>query len=124
MTSGKWSSASARNKNGNRDRTPRTGSWKPPARTDASDGHGQTTRRNNALAEEKPADTNDSDDASRFVVGIDLGTTNCALCFVDTLEAEWQVETFRIGQWVDLGQLESRERKQTSGQAACTDYSK
>lgn len=59
---------------------------------------------------ESTKDLNDlSEEASRFVVGIDLGTTNCALCYVDTLEAEWRVETFSIPQWVDIGQLESRE---------------
>jgi molecular chaperone DnaK (HSP70) len=47
--------------------------------------------------------------ASRFVVGIDLGTTNCAMSFVDTLQEDWQIETFRIPQWVDLGQCESRD---------------
>jgi len=45
----------------------------------------------------------------RFVVGIDLGTTNCALCYVDTEQPSWQVESFRIPQWVDVGQLERRE---------------
>ncbi|WP_149498284.1 hsp70 family protein [Roseiconus lacunae] len=46
---------------------------------------------------------------SRYVVGIDLGTTNCAFCFVDTDQSDWQVETFTIPQWVDLGQIERRE---------------
>ncbi|MCC9601194.1 hsp70 family protein [Stieleria sp. JC731] len=46
---------------------------------------------------------------SRYVVGIDLGTTNCALCFVDTQQADWSVNTFAIAQWVDLGQFEKRE---------------
>jgi molecular chaperone DnaK (HSP70) len=49
------------------------------------------------------------DEDSRFVVGIDLGTTNCAACFVDTHMPQWRVETFRIPQWVDLGQWEARE---------------
>ena len=49
------------------------------------------------------------DEGSRYVVGIDLGTTNCAVCFVDTLQADWRVENFRIPQWVDLGQWEARE---------------
>ncbi len=31
------------------------------------------------------------------------------MCYVDTLQTEWCVETFRIPQWVDLGQLEARE---------------
>lgn len=51
----------------------------------------------------------ETDTPSRFVVGIDLGTTNCALCFVDTDKPEWSVETFRIPQCVDLGQTEARE---------------
>ncbi len=61
------------------------------------------------MPEPNQASTHGSDAASRFVVGIDLGTTNCAVCFVDTLPPDWSVETFRIPQWVDLGQLEARE---------------
>ena len=45
----------------------------------------------------------------RFVVGIDLGTTNSALCYVDTARAAWQAATFTIPQWVDLGQIERRD---------------
>ncbi|TWU45226.1 Chaperone protein HscA [Novipirellula aureliae] len=47
--------------------------------------------------------------ASRYVVGIDLGTTNCAVCFVDTADESWGVETFKIPQWVDFGQREQRD---------------
>ncbi len=46
---------------------------------------------------------------SRYVVGIDLGTTNSALCYVDTHKQPWHVETFPIPQWVDIGQYESLE---------------
>ncbi|WP_442505503.1 Hsp70 family protein [Novipirellula sp. SH528] len=46
---------------------------------------------------------------SRYVVGIDLGTTNCALCFIDTEKEPWSTETFPIAQWVDFGQCENRE---------------
>jgi len=46
---------------------------------------------------------------SRYVVGIDLGTTNCAMCFVDTDQEAWTVETFRIPQWVDVDQCEQLE---------------
>ncbi|TWU04882.1 hsp70 family protein [Stieleria varia] len=52
---------------------------------------------------------------SRFVVGIDLGTTNCAMAFVDTHaesgagDGRHSVQTFAIPQWVDLGQRENRE---------------
>ena len=45
----------------------------------------------------------------RFVVGIDLGTTNSALCFVDTNVTDWQIETFSIPQVVAAGQVECRE---------------
>lgn len=57
---------------------------------------------------------------SRYVVGIDLGTTNCAVAFVDTVAKcksdhrdaptadHWRVETFLISQWTDWGQLEQR----------------
>ncbi len=51
----------------------------------------------------------DSEVLSRYVFGIDLGTTNSALCFVDTEASPWRVETFRIPQWVDFGQFEPRE---------------
>ncbi len=46
---------------------------------------------------------------ARFVVGIDLGTTNSAVCYVDTQESAWQIRTFRIPQLVAPGQLEARE---------------
>ena len=46
---------------------------------------------------------------SRFVVGIDLGTTNSAMCFVDTERSAWSVSTFAIPQLVSLGSVESRE---------------
>ncbi len=50
---------------------------------------------------------------SRYIVGIDLGTTNCAVAFVDTApragddlssaSAGARVQTFLIDQWVDFG---------------------
>lgn len=46
---------------------------------------------------------------SRFIVGIDLGTTNSAVCYVDTEPENWQVQTFAIPQIVAPGQIESRE---------------
>ena len=51
---------------------------------------------------EKPA-------ASRYVVGFDLGTTNSAVCYVDTKETPWQIRTFAVPQLVAPGQIESRE---------------
>ena len=44
----------------------------------------------------------------RFVVGIDLGTTNCAVAFVDTTMAG-EVQIFQIPQIVGPGEIESRE---------------
>lgn len=48
---------------------------------------------------------------SRYVVGIDLGTTNSALAFADTHAANKanQVQPFPIEQWVDFSTREPRE---------------
>ena len=46
---------------------------------------------------------------SRYVVGIDLGTTNSAVCFVDTEQPAWQVKVFSIPQLVAAGQVEARD---------------
>lgn len=46
---------------------------------------------------------------SRYVVGIDLGTTNSATAYVDTMEPAWDVKIFRIPQIVAPGQIESHE---------------
>lgn len=50
---------------------------------------------------------------SRFVVGIDLGTTHCALAWADTAEALAQgglpeIRTFRVPQWTSSGNVEER----------------
>ncbi|MBN2023092.1 MAG: Hsp70 family protein [Pirellulales bacterium] len=51
-----------------------------------------------------------SEDArARYVVGIDLGTTNSAVGFVDARESPWQVRTFAIPQLVAPGQVEARQ---------------
>lgn len=47
--------------------------------------------------------------ASRYVVGIDLGTTNSAVAYVDPKSDEWQVRTFVIPQLVAAGEVEARE---------------
>jgi molecular chaperone DnaK (HSP70) len=47
--------------------------------------------------------------AARYVVGFDLGTTNSAVCYVDTLENPWKVRTFAVPQLVAAGQIEARE---------------
>ena len=36
---------------------------------------------------------------SRYIIGIDLGTTNCALSYIDTFKDENKVEDFSIKQW-------------------------
>jgi hypothetical protein len=46
---------------------------------------------------------------SRYVVGVDLGTTNSAATYVDTFEEPWQVRTFAVPQVVAPGQVEARE---------------
>ncbi|MCR9119491.1 MAG: molecular chaperone Hsp70, partial [bacterium] len=62
--------------------------------------------------------TIDADDAfdplvdqlpSRFVVGIDLGTTNSAASYVDTDESPWRIQTLSIPQLVGLGEVDSRD---------------
>ena len=45
----------------------------------------------------------------RYVIGIDLGTTNSAMCFVDTDTERWKIETFTIAQVVAAGQVERLE---------------
>lgn len=46
---------------------------------------------------------------ARYVVGIDLGTTNSALAYVDTAEAPRRIQTFATPQVVAPGQIEARE---------------
>ncbi|MFV1964147.1 MAG: Hsp70 family protein [Pirellulaceae bacterium] len=46
---------------------------------------------------------------SRYVVGIDLGTTNSAVTYVDTGEDPWQVRVFSVPQLVAPSQVEARE---------------
>ena len=50
---------------------------------------------------------------SRYIVGIDLGTTNCAVAYVDTLAQEEddrpKIRLFRIAQVVAPGTVEGRE---------------
>ncbi len=45
---------------------------------------------------------------SRFIVGIDLGTTNSAVAFVDSSKSTGQIEIFPIEQWVDFAAWENR----------------
>ena len=58
----------------------------------------------------KPAvSSGDEPRQPRYVVGIDLGTTNSAMCFVDTDVARWAISTFKILQVVAAGQVERLE---------------
>jgi hypothetical protein len=42
-------------------------------------------------------------------VGIDLGTTNSAVCFVDTLDSDWSVQTLPIQQLVGPGEVQAKD---------------
>lgn len=63
----------------------------------------------NADALKQPVLDDPPKTASRYVIGIDLGTTNCALCSIDTQRQPWTVETFAISQIVSYGQVERLE---------------
>ncbi|MCS7237017.1 MAG: hsp70 family protein [Thermoguttaceae bacterium] len=49
-----------------------------------------------------------SNASARFIVGIDLGTTNSAVAYVDTTASPWRVELFEVPQLVAPGQVEPR----------------
>lgn len=53
--------------------------------------------------------TSNGNQPGRYIVGIDLGTTNSAVCYVDTAEEPWQVRTFSLTQLVAPGMVESRQ---------------
>lgn len=55
------------------------------------------------------ADFADETLPSRYVVGIDLGTTNSAVCYVDCQERPWKARVLEIPQLVAPGQVESRD---------------
>ena len=46
---------------------------------------------------------------SRYLVGIDLGTTNCAVCYVDTAAAKRKIKVLSIPQITAMAVSESRE---------------
>ncbi len=54
-------------------------------------------------------DRDEAPSLSRYVVGIDLGTTNSAMAYVDTAATEWRIETFGVPQLVAAHQVESHE---------------
>ncbi len=45
---------------------------------------------------------------ARYCIGIDLGTTNCVLAYVDTESESRVVEAFSVAQWVDIDTVEAR----------------
>ncbi len=52
---------------------------------------------------------NEQSASARYVVGVDLGTTNSAVTYVDANEEPWRVRTFSVPQIVAPGQVERRE---------------
>ena len=46
---------------------------------------------------------------SRFVVGLDLGTTDSAMAYVDTDEQPRRIRTFPVPQVIAPGQIEARD---------------
>lgn len=52
---------------------------------------------------------NDPIQASRFVVGLDLGTTNSAMAYVDTTLRPHRIQTFAVPQVIAPGHIEARE---------------
>lgn len=48
--------------------------------------------------------------AARFIIGIDLGTTNTAVAFVDTRSADQRIEIFPVPQLIAPGELEPRRQ--------------
>ena len=52
----------------------------------------------------------ENDESSgRFLIGIDLGTTNSAVAYVDTGEKKWAVRDFAVPQLAAPGEVEARE---------------
>ncbi len=47
--------------------------------------------------------------SSRYLIGIDLGTTNCAVSFVDTADPNLKVQSFLIQQYCGISLIEKRE---------------
>lgn len=59
----------------------------------------ESVPRTDPLAEPQPP---------RFLVGIDLGTTNSALAYVDTHVEPWRIEDFPVLQFVAAGEVDRR----------------
>ncbi len=74
-----------------------------PGNDGASLNVGQNVVRDSSMA------ASGSAERSRYVVGMDLGTTNSAVCYVDTMQRPTKVRTFVVPQAVAAGQIEGRE---------------
>ena len=61
------------------------------------------------VAEQQDFDPLVDESPSRYIVGIDLGTTNSAVTYVDSEELPWQVRNLKIPQLVAPGQIENRD---------------
>ena len=46
---------------------------------------------------------------SRYVVGIDLGTTNSAVTYIDTQASPWKIRVLDVPQLVAPGEVEARD---------------
>lgn len=44
----------------------------------------------------------------RYIIGIDLGTTNCCVSYIDTQDAKYSIHPFRLPQLIDPGYIEAR----------------
>lgn len=53
--------------------------------------------------------TEQDQNSARYIVGIDLGTTNCAAALIDTATDDQAAQTFSIPQLVAPGEIEARE---------------
>ena len=87
----------------------------PTAETSGQPGGSSDWLRGNTMGEQTVArtplelDPLVDEKPPRFVVGIDLGTTNSAVAFVDTQQQPWQVREFAVTQLVAPGEVEARE---------------
>ena len=61
------------------------------------------------MSERRPLPVAEDNARSRFVVGIDLGTTNSAVAYVDAQQERWEVKTLNVLQVVAPFQVEPRE---------------
>jgi len=80
-----------------------------PGTAFANDSPGARTAPIADTAPGTAPDTVPAGSSPRFVVGIDLGTTNCALCWIDSSTNPQSVSVFRIPQVCGPGQTERFE---------------